>query len=593
MPLGVVTRWDGSRGFGFVKLRSDDKSERKDVYVNASIIDGGSLIEGEVVEVTYKERGDTGKFAAETCTGDGVRNGSTKGMVVRWHDAKGYGFLRAHNTEEETFVHRSDVGEGCQLKLGGVVTYDTVDKNHESGLCAINVSGPGIIKDGDSLKELLYDLGIDADEDFLQELAEHGVHSTSDILNCNYYNLQSFGFGDAAADRVAENNRYFQTLAYSGKPAPSSTKKLEEGQDRARVLNFSPSSHYGLAVILTGGKTPKRGDDASIVYIPQAVINGGSLAVGEIVLVKTEDSKHKSGRRLATEVTGYGVREAGALTGEVVMWDSEGAFGFIRGNTKKDVEDVYFARFPIAAKDKDRPNDDPRYKLALRQGETVTFDSADRGGKKKHAININGEGVTTEEDLARNPPHSGHDFSHHYPTWFKGGKGGKGSGIISARGQRGGAGGGYSAGGYSAPIGGKGKGRGNVISAGRGVGLGAPPTAQKRGSMPPSQYSAPPTASRAPVAAGRGLPVGRGAPVGGGLPVGRGAPTPAKTPPTAAGRGFPAGSAGRGFPAAGVAANGGGAAAAGRGLPVGRGAPVGGAGAKGGKGRGIPAGRGY
>ena len=111
MPRGVVKRWNGQKGFGFIA--SDDHGDDVFVHQSALQMEGyRCLNDGEVVEFEV-QTGEDGRVKASNVTGPegaplkGVWNDVVpqSGTVVRWRSDKGFGFIKPDaEGAEDVFV---------------------------------------------------------------------------------------------------------------------------------------------------------------------------------------------------------------------------------------------------------------------------------------------------------------------------------------------------------------------------------------------------------------------------------------------------------------------------------------------------------
>ena len=64
-----------------------------------------------------------------------------KGVVVKYNQSRGFGFIRTANSEKDLFVHIKSVKNANRLQAGQAVKFDIEET--EKGLAAVNVSVGG------------------------------------------------------------------------------------------------------------------------------------------------------------------------------------------------------------------------------------------------------------------------------------------------------------------------------------------------------------------------------------------------------------------------------------------------------------------
>jgi len=56
--------------------------------------------------------------------GGDERGGRTRGIVITWHDEKGFGFIKPDRGGDDIFAHASGLKDGDALKEGSEVTFE-------------------------------------------------------------------------------------------------------------------------------------------------------------------------------------------------------------------------------------------------------------------------------------------------------------------------------------------------------------------------------------------------------------------------------------------------------------------------------------
>eukprot|EP00667_Euglena_gracilis_P013813 EG_transcript_14271 len=112
---GVCTRWVEQKGYGFIK--PDDGSP--EIFVHKGALRDperiGELAAGEKVEFTVVGT-ERGRVAATDVTGPGgaaltgrVWWNVQTGVVVKWNEARGFGYIKPDKEGEHIFVHENDI----------------------------------------------------------------------------------------------------------------------------------------------------------------------------------------------------------------------------------------------------------------------------------------------------------------------------------------------------------------------------------------------------------------------------------------------------------------------------------------------------
>eukprot|EP01052_Picozoa_sp_SAG31_P034796 SAG31_NODE_4115_length_3570_cov_35.497551_1_plen_339_part_00 len=150
---GRVARWNGQKGFGFIE--PDDKTESDaDIFVHQSELQADgyrSLADGELVEYEHIT-GDDGRRKAGKVTGPngGPLSGPwgderpDKGVVSRWRDDKGFGFITPDAGGADIFVHQSCIfSTGYRALTQGEPVEYTLQTGDDGRVKAAKVCGPG------------------------------------------------------------------------------------------------------------------------------------------------------------------------------------------------------------------------------------------------------------------------------------------------------------------------------------------------------------------------------------------------------------------------------------------------------------------
>lgn len=181
---GVVLRWNGDRGFGFIHPEAGGE----DIFAHVTNCAAGEE-PGQADKVAFiKEYNDRkGKYEAtnirilERGTGELPKEGpgdtavEGKGQLVRWNDERGFGFVKPEDGGEDLFAHISSLvdGEGS-VKESNMVTY-LKDFNEKKGnYQAYQVKYAG---EGPALDEWGNEEGGEEGE---EEGAEEGAEETSE-----------------------------------------------------------------------------------------------------------------------------------------------------------------------------------------------------------------------------------------------------------------------------------------------------------------------------------------------------------------------------------------------------------------------------
>eukprot|EP01062_Namystynia_karyoxenos_P021524 TRINITY_DN1819_c0_g2_i1.p2 TRINITY_DN1819_c0_g2~~TRINITY_DN1819_c0_g2_i1.p2 ORF type:complete len:467 (+),score=151.06 TRINITY_DN1819_c0_g2_i1:95-1402(+) len=158
---GVVARWDDEGGFGFIKPTKPPG--QPEAFVGRSGLGGGGiggkrLVAGEVVFYDAVPSDRPGRMVAMNLTGPGVQQGEgnraaqvggpQEGIVSRWDEERGYGFITPAVGGQDAFVRRTCFGGKGQLIDGLAVFFEAeigLSARGQQGLRASNVSGPAVL----------------------------------------------------------------------------------------------------------------------------------------------------------------------------------------------------------------------------------------------------------------------------------------------------------------------------------------------------------------------------------------------------------------------------------------------------------------
>eukprot|EP00755_Sulcionema_specki_P039989 Sspe_Gene.113857::Locus_98629_Transcript_1_1_Confidence_1.000_Length_1032::g.113857::m.113857 len=144
-----------------------------------------------------------------------------------------------------------------------------------------------------------------------------------------------------------------------------------------------------------------RSDDGKDVYVHCSAFLGGKLEEGKEVYFDTEDVSHKTGRLVATNVSGPAVMKLGEHKGIVKRWMAWRGYGFV---TIEGETEVYVHRTAIGGG-------------WLAKGKTVYLDTCDEGHKSGRLVGTNVTGPAVRSQSG---------YSTRYRRGSLGDKGGKG-----------------------------------------------------------------------------------------------------------------------------------------------------------------------
>merc|ERR1712187_242307 len=130
---GVILRWNGDRGFGFIHPEGGGD----DIFVHVSNIPPGEELAPKDKVTFVKEYNDNkGKYEASNLKvvekgtgvlpreGPGAEAVEGKGQLVRWNSERGFGFIKPEDGSEDLFAHISALvdGEGS-VQESNLVTF--------------------------------------------------------------------------------------------------------------------------------------------------------------------------------------------------------------------------------------------------------------------------------------------------------------------------------------------------------------------------------------------------------------------------------------------------------------------------------------
>eukprot|EP01062_Namystynia_karyoxenos_P053063 TRINITY_DN4280_c0_g2_i1.p1 TRINITY_DN4280_c0_g2~~TRINITY_DN4280_c0_g2_i1.p1 ORF type:complete len:472 (+),score=180.73 TRINITY_DN4280_c0_g2_i1:94-1416(+) len=159
---GWVKNFNEEKGYGFITSDAGD-----DVFYHCKACNGGSLIKDLEVWFTRGIAPKNGKVWAENLRGPGFQGKPVQGTVKLWNKDKGFGFITAKDNSctqipprpdgspGDIFVHVSAVQaekhDGSELLVGEDVEF-TVGATKDGKPCALNVCGPGCIRNGQPVR---------------------------------------------------------------------------------------------------------------------------------------------------------------------------------------------------------------------------------------------------------------------------------------------------------------------------------------------------------------------------------------------------------------------------------------------------------
>eukprot|EP01061_Rhynchopus_euleeides_P020806 TRINITY_DN3379_c0_g1_i1.p1 TRINITY_DN3379_c0_g1~~TRINITY_DN3379_c0_g1_i1.p1 ORF type:complete len:379 (+),score=163.37 TRINITY_DN3379_c0_g1_i1:48-1139(+) len=221
-----------------------------------------------------------------------------------------------------------------------------------------------------------------------------------------------FEIGDSGKKKAAQKN----ALKVTGQ----AVRSLQKGKLEGKVKSWKSDRGYGFIIHEAEGE----------VYVHFSSFGGGRLEPGKQVSFDMEDVGHKTGRKVATNVSGDGVIPRGEHHGTVTNWNWKG-YGFIREDDNPDLS-IFVHASALGV---------PGGYLA--EGKEIYFDLEDsttegKDGKvRKIAVNVSGPAVHGEDSALQGLGRGG-------DTW--------GLQKYFAAASYGGRGGGAGMGGYSRPV---------------------------------------------------------------------------------------------------------------------------------------------
>eukprot|EP00746_Dinoflagellata_sp_MGD_P036575 gnl/MRDRNA2_/MRDRNA2_187776_c0_seq1.p1 gnl/MRDRNA2_/MRDRNA2_187776_c0~~gnl/MRDRNA2_/MRDRNA2_187776_c0_seq1.p1 ORF type:complete len:404 (+),score=77.02 gnl/MRDRNA2_/MRDRNA2_187776_c0_seq1:27-1238(+) len=119
---GIVTSWDQSRGFGFIRPHEGGEN----LFVHAkSLLEGLSIAEGDKVLFKKKRNSETKKYEATE-----VKSATQFGVLSAWDDSRGFGFITPNGGPPNIFVHSRSFGDH-KVNQGDSVAYE-IEYNDDS-----------------------------------------------------------------------------------------------------------------------------------------------------------------------------------------------------------------------------------------------------------------------------------------------------------------------------------------------------------------------------------------------------------------------------------------------------------------------------
>eukprot|EP00931_Biecheleriopsis_adriatica_P024096 TRINITY_DN150_c0_g2_i1.p1 TRINITY_DN150_c0_g2~~TRINITY_DN150_c0_g2_i1.p1 ORF type:complete len:173 (-),score=53.11 TRINITY_DN150_c0_g2_i1:167-685(-) len=134
MVQGTLKSYNAAKGWGFINYNGSD------VFLHYKDIEGPPPKEGDILTfTTAPSEKDPSKLIAKNVTG-GTCGGAFQGVVEKFIDFKGYGFILYEG--QQIFVYHSDVVDGTALRDGDKVYFDMVPNDKDpSKMMAKNVAG--------------------------------------------------------------------------------------------------------------------------------------------------------------------------------------------------------------------------------------------------------------------------------------------------------------------------------------------------------------------------------------------------------------------------------------------------------------------
>eukprot|EP01061_Rhynchopus_euleeides_P045223 TRINITY_DN8047_c0_g1_i1.p1 TRINITY_DN8047_c0_g1~~TRINITY_DN8047_c0_g1_i1.p1 ORF type:complete len:300 (+),score=114.30 TRINITY_DN8047_c0_g1_i1:70-900(+) len=227
---------------------------------------------------------------------------SIQGTVKTWNVAKGYGFLRSAFDGSEAFAHHSNL-PGPGLIVGKTVFYNVESAqplkrgNH---LVAIDIHGEGVLPPVNGMGQMrgrvkLWVNGRSMGVITSIEGEEIHVHSSA------------FGGGSLAVGKDVTFDLTREVHNKTGKRIAFNVQGegvVTIGKQSGKVKAWIGAKGYGFVEM----------DDGTEVYVHRSALSNGHCLAGKVVYFDFEPQNHESGRKLAKNVTGPGVRPGSAIT---------------------------------------------------------------------------------------------------------------------------------------------------------------------------------------------------------------------------------------------------------------------------------------
>jgi len=169
--IGIVRQWNDQRGMGFIAPNAGGE----DYFVHRSfLVDGTCLYEGATVQFDPSWDPAKNKATAKNVTGcftsgdgaspvqasfghgaqpqvllgrvqpqahHGFQSGMQNGVVTKWDEARGMGFLTPESGGTDVFVHRCNLADGNSLEQGAYVVFEGSWDAQKNKPIAKNVTG--------------------------------------------------------------------------------------------------------------------------------------------------------------------------------------------------------------------------------------------------------------------------------------------------------------------------------------------------------------------------------------------------------------------------------------------------------------------
>eukprot|EP01064_Diplonema_japonicum_P031925 TRINITY_DN5875_c0_g1_i1.p1 TRINITY_DN5875_c0_g1~~TRINITY_DN5875_c0_g1_i1.p1 ORF type:complete len:314 (+),score=86.96 TRINITY_DN5875_c0_g1_i1:78-944(+) len=143
---------------------------------------------------------------------------------------------------------------------------------------------------------------------------------------------------------------------------------ISAGQCEGVVKEWLAAKSYGFI----------RQNDGTVLYVHHSAFDGSKLEVNQVVRFDVTGAQHDSGRNIAINVSGPGVKQRAAEKGVVRRWNFEKRYGFIQED--KTRRDIFVHTNEVGG-------------AALAIGKELYFDVGNKDGKE-HAFNISGPAIT-------------------------------------------------------------------------------------------------------------------------------------------------------------------------------------------------------